>query len=259
MSPRPAEPFPPDDPLFNVSFDPNFTFGSEAANLEYSILSAILGNPSPPESGDTPPQSQYQTDLTNGGWPSDMSQGQFGQSPVLSTNGYGINYGDTPQMSIQPSETTLNASPTFMDGYPSAMQYQTSQQDQSPEIQFQSQYAPSPQQQDQFERQPRALHPLEPRYPHEIDSSLTSTTGPVAFVPRSSSKDSIARALGSPSPSDSPASSSHVTNYTESLQKARPNSQLQSINARVTRPYDYTVGYHHLMKYLPSRCVSAHV
>jgi hypothetical protein len=36
------------DPLFNTAFDvPSYPFGSEAANLEYSILSAILGNPSP--------------------------------------------------------------------------------------------------------------------------------------------------------------------------------------------------------------------
>lgn len=39
--------FTPTDTLFNTSFDaPSFSFGSEAANLEYSILSAILGNPS---------------------------------------------------------------------------------------------------------------------------------------------------------------------------------------------------------------------
>jgi PAS domain S-box-containing protein len=31
------------------------------------------------------------------------------------------------------------------------------------------------------------------------------------------------------------------------------SSQLQSINALVTRPYDYTEGYHFLMKHLPSR------
>ncbi|KDQ21277.1 hypothetical protein BOTBODRAFT_25699 [Botryobasidium botryosum FD-172 SS1] len=31
--------------LFDLSFDPSYTFGSQAANLEYSILSAILGNP----------------------------------------------------------------------------------------------------------------------------------------------------------------------------------------------------------------------
>ncbi|KAF8678464.1 Transcription activator of gluconeogenesis [Rhizoctonia solani] len=35
----------PTDPLFNITFDPTYTFGSEAANLEYSILSAILNQP----------------------------------------------------------------------------------------------------------------------------------------------------------------------------------------------------------------------
>lgn len=41
----------PTDPLFNITFDPAYPFGSEAANLEYSILSAILNqqpdNPNP--------------------------------------------------------------------------------------------------------------------------------------------------------------------------------------------------------------------
>jgi len=54
------------DPLFNTAFDvSSFPFGSEAANLEYSILSAILGNP-PPEShqpsdshSTTPPPSAH--------------------------------------------------------------------------------------------------------------------------------------------------------------------------------------------------------
>jgi hypothetical protein len=53
------ETFPPTDTLFNPSFDASpFPFGSEAANLEYSILSAILGNPSPegnPPSDSHPP------------------------------------------------------------------------------------------------------------------------------------------------------------------------------------------------------------
>ena len=40
--------FIPNDPLSNTPLNtPCFTFGSEAANLEYSILTAILGNPSP--------------------------------------------------------------------------------------------------------------------------------------------------------------------------------------------------------------------
>ena len=50
-----AESFAQADSLMGASFDPNFTFGSEAANLEYSILSAILGNPSPSDTSTSPP------------------------------------------------------------------------------------------------------------------------------------------------------------------------------------------------------------
>ncbi|KAI0063620.1 hypothetical protein BV25DRAFT_1801796 [Artomyces pyxidatus] len=53
--------FSPHDPLFNVPFDPAFPFGSEAANLEYSILSAILGNTTP-DSTNTPPPSAHASD-----------------------------------------------------------------------------------------------------------------------------------------------------------------------------------------------------
>ncbi|KAH0827385.1 hypothetical protein J3R83DRAFT_4038 [Lanmaoa asiatica] len=72
MSLSAAEPFPTNDPLFNVSFDPHFAFGSEAANLEYSILSAILGNPSPPDSASgtapSPSQPQLQPTVPNSAW-----------------------------------------------------------------------------------------------------------------------------------------------------------------------------------------------
>ncbi|KAG8710829.1 Transcriptional regulator of nonfermentable carbon utilization [Ceratobasidium sp. 394] len=43
----------PTDPLFNITFDPAYPFGSEAANLEYSILSAILNQQ--PDSGNSNP------------------------------------------------------------------------------------------------------------------------------------------------------------------------------------------------------------
>lgn len=33
----------------------------------------------------------------------------------------------------------------------------------------------------------------------------------------------------------------------------QPKSNLQTINDRITKPYDYTEGYHFLMKHLPSR------
>lgn len=59
------------DPLFNLAFDPAYTFGSEAANLEYSILSAILGNPSPPDDNSrllrsSEPHSQAASSTING-------------------------------------------------------------------------------------------------------------------------------------------------------------------------------------------------
>ncbi|QRV94190.1 hypothetical protein RhiJN_22208 [Ceratobasidium sp. AG-Ba] len=43
----------PTDPLFNITFDPAYPFGSEAANLEYSILSAILNQQ--PDNGNSNP------------------------------------------------------------------------------------------------------------------------------------------------------------------------------------------------------------
>jgi hypothetical protein len=50
--------------LFNPSFDASpFPFGSEAANLEYSILSAILGNPSPEANSPTDSTSVVPTTL----------------------------------------------------------------------------------------------------------------------------------------------------------------------------------------------------
>lgn len=75
--------FTPKDPLFNTSLNvPTFSFGSEGANLEYSILSAILGNTSPegnppsdPQSSTTaspslhsfsPPSSEYPTSWSGG-------------------------------------------------------------------------------------------------------------------------------------------------------------------------------------------------
>ena len=240
-----AEPFPPDDHVFNLPFDPNFSFGSEAANLEYSILSAILGNPSPPESGPTEHGGSWSTDT--------MCQNQFGRSPTMDIGGY-PSY-DANQMSIQPSETTLTASPTFMDRYPPVAPYGQMQNGQSPgqQIQYSPQFAQQqqPKRQSQFPSSTEPLHPLHPRYSREIRNSPGPTTAPTAFIGRSSSTDSIARAaMGTSSPSDSPVSSSHQINY---LDNACRGSQLQNINERVTRPYDYTEGYHFLMKHLPSR------
>jgi transcription activator of gluconeogenesis len=56
------------DSLFNLAFDPSYPFGSQTANLEYSILSAILGNPGlePPSIGDLNSPLQASTLRTQG-------------------------------------------------------------------------------------------------------------------------------------------------------------------------------------------------
>ncbi len=165
------------DPVFAPSYDPNFPFGSEAANLEYSILSAILGNPSPPDSSNTPPPDF---------WPSVPYNPPFLTYP----------YQDQPQPQPQsdPSQQPDTIQPELTELSPDA----------STTV-------------DDLE----SLHPLQPRFP--LDARPRS---PPLFV------DVISDSV------DTPA------------------SNLQTINDRITKPYDYTEGYHFLMKHLPSRSVA---
>lgn len=74
------------DPLFNLAFDPTYAFGSEAANLEYSILSAILGNPSPPNENSSlhsrpHPDRQSSSSSVNDVYPQFANQGWPAPSP----------------------------------------------------------------------------------------------------------------------------------------------------------------------------------
>ncbi|KAJ7446259.1 hypothetical protein B0H11DRAFT_2249075 [Mycena galericulata] len=205
-APAPQPPFDTSDQMFNpVPFDPSFPFGSEAANLEYSILSAILGNPSPPETttSPVPTSSQFSS------WPSDDPM-EFTAS--RSSNDFGSSYADQ-QIAVQPSDTTISTSPTA----PGFLPYpypQTSEQDPQ-------QYPP------QFQQD---LHPLQPRFP--LDARPRS--------PHLAAKEAAQRGVTGPS-------FSHVG------PEQGGGSQLQNINDRVTMPYDYTEGYHFLMKHLPSR------
>lgn len=209
------------------------------------MLSTILKDGSPGvDKTPSPSQHQYAGGLP---WPTDsLSPSQYSHSPVINTNGYGSSYAEQP-MSAPPPDTPLSAgsgsqmSPTFTDNYPTVSQYQQLQQESGQQLQYAPQFS---QQQLQNQSQP-LLHGFESRYRHESRSSPASTS---AFIERSSSKDSIARALGSPASSNSPASTSMQASYADNL-----TSHVQSIDARVTRPHDYTKGYHFLMKHLKSR------
>ncbi|EIN11889.1 hypothetical protein PUNSTDRAFT_50722 [Punctularia strigosozonata HHB-11173 SS5] len=213
-----SEPFLPNDPLFNVSFDPNFPFGSEAANLEYSILSAILGGPSPPEvdleqalrdelaltelhanndaegldtRGHEGSPEPYMQTLMEPSWPvssplaSTLPLAALGDFPSAYRN---RTYGSS-QLSVAPGQTTGDADGLADDFI--TLQY-------------------SPQQE------------------REQHQSLLSTS------PR----------LGS---------ARLFSDSVDSGEFGADKAVKSSVYEKVTAPYDYTEGYHALMKHLSSR------
>jgi hypothetical protein len=205
-----ADPFfVPNDPMFNVSFDPNYSFGSEAANLEYSILSAILGNPSPPES--SPPQQPYSSTLpssSNPEWPNDPQQPSQ-VDPYSEYSAYpSQSLPESDPISNQPTDSAFATESTFYNTtYPQALP----NTDQS--------YVALPQ-----DERSSALRPqYRARSPSQTVPTRTSTT--------------------------------HAPNSPASESSGAARSVVQTINDCVTAPYDYTEGYHFLMKHLPNRCV----
>ncbi|KAL0578747.1 Transcriptional regulator of nonfermentable carbon utilization [Marasmius crinis-equi] len=233
-STRPPTP-PPDNVLadsttFDVPFDANFPFGSEAANLEYSILSAILGNPSPPQDSQTPPPSSFST------WPSADS---FSIQSPQQLSSLSASYTD----SLQPSSSITQ--PSTNDS--SFLNYSYSQQ---PRVAADSKPDSAAQPQTEKSAQPdTSLHPLQPRYP--LDARPKSPPLPIFLDEAIPNHGLLSPPQSNPSPS---LSNTSDLNFFGSMDlKGRPASKLQSINDRVTKPYDYTEGYHFLMKHLPTR------
>ncbi|KAF8348318.1 transcription activator of gluconeogenesis ERT1 [Amanita rubescens] len=221
-----ADPFSQNDPLLSSSFDPaTFAFDSEVAGLEYSILSAILGNPSPPASETSPPPQQQPYPS----WSSDPVD--FTTSPKLS--GYASSYSDT-QISSLPLKSTLTA---ISSGGPPYLAYgYTQQRSEDIELQYQSQYSSN--------------------QPPDFTSSITATPRSPHGDAYISGKDAVTSNTGllSPAPSNaSPTAATSVPLAVAADLSVSSRSKLQNINDRVTRPYDYTEGYHFLMKHLPNR------
>lgn len=229
-----AEPAPQTDSILATAFDPAFAFGSEAANLEYSILSAILGNPSPTDSASTSPPPAPPSTFSS--WPDAID---FATSPRLGTVGsaYPSSFTDV-QLAQASSESALPTSPN-----PPYLTYGYSQSQRSEDA------AETPLS-SQFQSQ-ASLHPLQPRYPLDARPRSPPFGESVSF------KDVVAPGLLTPPLSNgSPSSiaSAPVGAADQALAKST-SSQLESIHDRVTTPYDYTQGYHFLMKLLPTRYV----
>ncbi|KAI5831946.1 transcription activator of gluconeogenesis ERT1 [Schizophyllum commune Tattone D] len=202
-----SEPFAPNDPMFNLTFDSNFPFGSEAANLEYTILSAILGNPSPPDTTSPPPQPYP--------WPSDTLSFN---SPQLDS------FSPFPENVLPVISADNLLSSTGSLNY---LQARTAKQ--------------------QSTADPADLHCGDDASKYTRDGRCSS---PSSFY---MDKESAARTLLSPPPTDSPGSATSTVPLNEVGPFPRPGSHLQSITDRVKVPYDYTEGYHFLMKHLTTR------
>lgn len=96
------------------------------------------------------------------------------------------------------------------------------------------------------------LHPLQPRYP--LDSRPKSPI--VGSFSHDAAKEISTGLLSPPSSNASPSSVASIpSGITDLVRPQSRGSKLQSINDRVMAPYDYTEGYHFLMKHLPTRCV----
>ncbi|KAJ3724703.1 transcription activator of gluconeogenesis ERT1 [Lentinula raphanica] len=210
-----SDPLLQEPPAFDVPFDSNFPFGSEAANLEYSILSAILGNPSPPQGETTTPPPTYP------GWPS--------SDPLLASQ-----------------------SPTFSSAFPSSLTSQNLAA--SPTTAYLTY---------QYQDPPRTSELSELQYPQFQQSANSTLHSRYTLDPKARSPpyspyvEEASHGLLSPphsnaSPSLTP-SALRSADSTASTSTCTPGSKLQSINDRVTKPYDYTEGYHFLMKHLPIR------
>ncbi|KAF8829093.1 hypothetical protein HHX47_DHR3001051 [Lentinula edodes] len=214
-----SDPILQESPTFEVPFDSNFPFGSEAANLEYSILSAILGNPSPPQGDSTPPP-------TYSGWPS--------SDPLIASQ-----------------------SPTFSSTFPTSLSSNLAASPTTAYLTY------------QYQEPPRTSELSEVQYPPFQQSVNTPNTTPQPLQSRYSLEsraksppysvfiDETSHGLLSPPHSNaSPSLTPSVVRSTDSVASASictPGSKLQSIHDRVTKPYDYTEGYHFLMKHLPIR------
>lgn len=222
---------------------PAFAFPpSEAANLEYSILSSILGNS--PESGTSagsPGAAQQQTaqastsyvaaqppstNMVNGTWPA-TTNGFSDQQPAPSSASTAPNGYIAPQYQL----------PAPTDG---------TSQVQGQELQY-PEYTPSQGQ------------PAQP-------ASLGSYQGQAAQAPANHVAPSAVQLVQRQSAVPATRSSSttlidrSVSAGTASWAGPAPSEvgyhDGTSVYKSVTKPYDYTEGYHFLMKHLPIRYAS---
>ncbi|KAI0775687.1 hypothetical protein BD413DRAFT_530604 [Trametes elegans] len=253
-------------PAYQAQASSSFGIPAEAANLEYSILSAILGGSPDSASGGSPvtshatqptPSTSYapaqSSGLASAAWPAEPIQAQYapGQGPAppgyagagVGTPGYGE---QPPPLAIEPSETTLPAppvggappeyiAPAATTGYAAAYPPPAGQ---GPSLSY-PEYAA-----DQSQAQAQGA-----------PAGAGAGAGASGYAPAAAAQSppsSFLRPRRNPS---SPNASRMVPNWSgPSLSTpTAAESAVQSVYKSVTKGYDYTEGYHFLMKHLSRR------
>ncbi|KAI0305435.1 hypothetical protein B0F90DRAFT_1697992 [Multifurca ochricompacta] len=234
-APSVIEKFSPADPLSNPSFDPaSFPFGSETAKLEYSILSTILGNPSPEVN---PPADSY---LPSTPPPLPPSAHPFPHS----SSEYDASWSGGPSGSLLPSEPSNFLTSPFVGvrdvpavfedarlALPLATERPQTVSSPSPSADFLGQPFPT-------------LGPSSSATTlsaHTTQDSFSSAPQPAAA---SSPSHSASRPLAPRWPLS--------TTDSAGLELSGPKTA-EEVYGGITKPYDYTEGYHFLMKVLPFR------
>lgn len=176
-------------------------------------------------------------------WPAEPIDYTTSPRLTATSSTYPSSYGDS-QMLQHSSESSLSTSP----GNAHYLTYPYPQPQRTEDL-TEGTYAAS-----YTAQSSSTMHPLQPRYPLDARSHSPPVS---VFLQSSTTASSSSRVLLSPPPStDSPSSiASAPTGITEMARPPSRGSKLQSIHDRVTAPYDYTEGYHFLMKHLPTRCV----
>ncbi|RPD59881.1 hypothetical protein L227DRAFT_586416 [Lentinus tigrinus ALCF2SS1-6] len=243
------------DTMYPV-YNPAGSFGipAEAANLEYSILSAILGGSPDSGSGGSPATTHatqpaagpsfaptQPSGLSNASWPAEPAAAQYPGAPgPTEYAGAGApGYSEQPPLAIQPSETTLPASSSasVAPGYiaPAATSYS----------------APPPYPPEAGQTGPSQYNEFaadQSQGPAQASTSTQAST--VARGYQSPPQSFIVRPRRNPS---SPTQARSAAAWTASLSTPTTESAVQSVYRNVTKGYDYTEGYHFLMKHMSRR------
>ncbi|KLO09241.1 hypothetical protein SCHPADRAFT_879599 [Schizopora paradoxa] len=236
-----TQPYSATDSIFSVPFDPSYSFGSEAANLEYSSLSALLGlgnygADNAFVSPENPPSNQYgPQQFANASWPAEPSQQQImPQQPysgVPAPNAYDMGFAN-PQNGQYISQQQYGASSLATPPTDQQMQMQIAGQ-MPPNVA--NRYPTPDLGYPSISTQPSQSFTPQPQQPpqHSIPRHETPSTLNAPSITSRPSNQSVS-SLVSPPTSDSPVSAT-------------------SVYHAITKAYDYTESYHFLMKFLPTR------